>query len=409
MQIQKLMNFSLFHRNPRLHILDGGDHGSAMNNFASIILKDTGVKIKSHEVETHPKYEGVKMIKSLKENADKLYKKVKPGDYVAIPASASSFIINLDAGVREILHIAENFTQENVGSKRNILLAFLRRIADDKTVPDYIDMDKQGFEHLYGLIQSINKFVDKGVNVYIPAGHPSEHVIKYKFEQTGEKPYLYRYVATGKDPEGKVKKFLEELKEQKIQKLNLLGLSKAHMVTIEDLNKNNYIYGAYDSFVTDRARGVHNFSPVRDKNGKLLGYSYHDTSTPEILYDDYNDNDEIENIVKFTGLNIRECLADEKAHQDFKKGKINSDKIYSMKKILSQNEIEAGKLDYLGEYISADKKLVFDTNSRDEVLFQKTNCEGSERPSVVSMWGSCFATLNKIKEDIYKTLGYNNK
>ena len=213
----------------------------------------------------------------------------------------------------------------------------------------------------------------------------------------------------GKDPEGKVKKFLEELKEQKIQKLNLLGLSKAHMVTIEDLNKNNYIYGAYDSFVTDRARGVHNFSPVRDKNGKLLGYSYHDTSTPEILYDDYNDNDEIENIVKFTGLNIRECLADEKAHQDFKKGKINSDKIYSMKKILSQNEIEAGKLDYLGEYISADKKLVFDTNSRDEVLFQKTNCEGSERPSVVSMWGSCFATLNKIKEDIFKTLGYNNK
>ena len=40
MQIQKLMNFSLFHRNPRLHILDVGSHGSTMNNFASIILKD---------------------------------------------------------------------------------------------------------------------------------------------------------------------------------------------------------------------------------------------------------------------------------------------------------------------------------------------------------------------------------
>ena len=80
-----------------------------------------------------------------------------------------------------------------------------------------------------------------------------------------------------------------------------------------------------------------------------------------------------------------------------------------MNEVLSQIEIKERKLDYLGDYISADKQLVFDTNSKGEVLFQKTNCEGSERPSVVSMWGSCFSTLNKIKEDIYKSLGYNNK
>lgn len=91
------------------------------------------------------------------------------------------------------------------------------------------------------------------------------------------------------------------------------------------------------------------------------------------------------------------------------KGKLDFNKIYSMKEVLSPEEIERGKLDYLGKYISADKKHIFDINSKDEVLFQKCNCEGSERPSVVSMWGSCFATFNKIKEDIVKNNNYINK
>ena len=400
-----------FFRKPTLHIIDGGDHAVTMNSFASVILKDTGVKIKHYETELHPQYKGVKMLRGLKEKVDNLVDEAKRGDYAAIPASAPVFVTNLEEGIREFLGRLEFLSPENLASKRKVLLTLIEGLSANKEreYPHYIDLDRQGYEHLPDLIKSINKLVDKGVNVYIPAGHPSEHIIKHIFRQTSETPYLYRFIAKGQDPEGKVKAVLENIRKTKQQRINLLGLSKAHFVTIEGLDKKDYIYGAYNSLVTDRARGVHNFSPVRDKSGKLLGYSYHDTKTPEFPYEKYGGNEEVENIVKFTGLNIRDCLADSKAHQDFKKGKINPDKIYSMNEVLSQIEIKERKLDYLGDYISADKQLVFDTNSKGEVLFQKTNCEGSERPSVVSMWGSCFSTLNKIKEDIYKSLGYNNK
>lgn len=389
-------------RKPTLHILDGGGHSVTMNHFSSTILKDTGVSIKSHEIELHKQYSGLKMIKSLKENVENLVNEIKKGDFVAIPASTSAFITNLEYDVGRFLGRSEELNSQNIASKRNIVLNFLEKYAEVKREleTDSIDLDNQGFEHLPGLIKGINKLVAKGANVYIPAGHPADYIIKYKFDEMNEKPYLYRYIATGKDPDGKVEAVLKHLKENRIGKINLLGLSNAHIVTLEDLNKKDYIFGAYNSLVTDRARGVHNFSPVRDKNGVIQGYSFHDTKTPEFLYEEYGGNDNIKDIVKFVGLNIRECLADEKAHKEFKKGKIDPNKIYEMKQILSEQEIDKDKLNYLGEYISGNKEFVFDTNSKDEVLFQKCNCEGSERPSVVSMWGSCFATFNKIKEDI---------
>ena len=74
--------------------------------------------------------------------------------------------------------------------------------------------------------------------------------------------------------------------------------------------------------------------------------------------------------------------------------------MYKITDVYGEKEIEARKLDLLGQFVNREGKLVFDVNPKGQVVFKKTNCEGSERPSVYSMWGSCFATVNAIKNDI---------
>lgn len=90
-----------------------------------------------------------------------------------------------------------------------------------------------------------------------------------------------------------------------------------------------------------------------------------------------------------------------------KSTKVLPDKLYKISDVFDQNEITGRKLDYLGGFINNDQKLVFDINSKGKILFQKCNCEGSERPSVKSMWGCCFSTIGAIKRDIRKAIGRN--
>ena len=76
--------------------------------------------------------------------------------------------------------------------------------------------------------------------------------------------------------------------------------------------------------------------------------------------------------------------------------------------VLDQGYIERNKLDKVGHLINREQNLIFTTNSQGEILFQKTNCEGSEKPSVMQMWGSCFSTINALKRDISKHRENNN-
>jgi len=57
-------------------------------------------------------------------------------------------------------------------------------------------------------------------------------------------------------------------------------------------------------------------------------------------------------------------------------------------------------MDLQGRYVDKSLKLFFDKNMYGEVVFPKCNCEGSEKPSVLSMWGSCFSVFNAIERDI---------
>ena len=277
-----------------------------------------------------------------------------------------------------------------------------------------MDKNSQDLAYTYGVIDEVNKLVDKGVNVYIPAGHGADSTIKWLAKSQGISDDLYRYIAKQSDPDGKVKRILKEAKEKNWYDFNLLSLCKGHIVNIKGKNNRDYLFTAKDGLANDGERGVYNFSPVRNSYGRLLGYSYHDESTVEYPYNEFNGNDNISNLCKYIGLPYRDFMpsySETKMFREYvKKGYSTAclpDRLYSLRDVFSNEEIKRRKLDTLGHLINNEQNLIFDTNSNGKIIFQKANCEGSEKPSVLSMWGSCFSAINAMARDIKKS--GNNK
>ncbi|MCQ2754214.1 MAG: hypothetical protein MJ231_04100, partial [bacterium] len=46
-------------------------------------------------------------------------------------------------------------------------------------------------------------------------------------------------------------------------------------------------------------------------------------------------------------------------------------------------------------------------NNNGEIVFLKCDCEGSGKPSVLSMWGSCFSVFNAIDRDVKTSQNFN--
>jgi len=391
-------------------ILDGGGHGCSMEHFARAIFKNTDANVKFQRVNVNENLYDVKIMDSLEKTLKELSDDIKPGDFTIIPALALASLRKLKRGIADILNINETLTPQNLNSKKSILLNMLEKIYKNKSKYEkeleYLDQNSQEYGFLWGVIQQINNLSGKGVNMYIPTGHPVDYTIKDLAEKRGQKPDLYRYIATGSDEEGKVKRILDEVKNSGSYNLNLLALSDAHIVNIEGLHKKDYIFSAYDSLANDSERGVYNFYPVRNNSGEVKGYSFQDRSTVEYTYDEYGGNKDIADLLKFTGLKINDFLADTKEHLKLKKlvqqnkdTNVCSDKLYKLNEIYEEPEIRKNKLDYMGGFTTRKRNLVFDVNNQGEIMFQKCNCEGSSRPSVVSMWGSCFAAIKAAKRD----------
>lgn len=85
----------------------------------------------------------------------------------------------------------------------------------------------------------------------------------------------------------------------------MLALSNAHIVNIKNKNNKDFIFAAKDGCMNDGARGVYHFSPVRNSYGKIIGYSFTDTSTVEYPYNEFHANEKIANIAKYVGLQCR--------------------------------------------------------------------------------------------------------
>lgn len=391
----------------KIHIVDGGLHSSTMTHFARGIVKelDDTVDVVLHKVDTHPRYSGLKQMTSVRDQLKLLNDKeiAKPGEYVAITGSAQVYLSFLEErmGLKP-----KTLRPEIIKSYKNDILKFLSDEYDARS----IDPKGQGFEAVSDVIKEINKLEKRGVHVYLPAGHPIEFDLKYRAGLADAKDDLYNYIFTrGREGGDKILPIINEIKSENVYKFNLLALSDAKVVNVRDLSgEKDYIFAAYDNCVNDGARGVYNFYPVRNALGKVLGYSFTDRKTIHYPYNEYPDNAGIENILKFVG----------RSHKDFA-DQYEGNIVHIMKSLLEWEEpvntlpdilyplnIYPKKFpqrnDYLkkGTLFTKDEKLFFDVNDKGEYIFRRCDCEGSGRPSVVSMWGSCFSTLAAIKRDI---------
>lgn len=254
----------------RIHIVDGGAHANVMEHFARAIVKnvDDVVDVIMHKADTNPRYSGIKQMKSVKEKLTLLNEGnlAKPGDYVAIPCSAQVQLNQLSAFLN---YEPKTIKPNNVISYKKKILDYLTSIPT--SARNMLDPNGQGVEHVFGVIEQINALVKKGVNVYLPAGHPIEGALKAKIGEAGKKDDLYKFIYTrGKEGAETVNTAIGELKSANTYKFNLLALSDAHVVNVRDLSgRNDYVFAAYDTCVNDGARGVFNFYPVRTKRGKF--------------------------------------------------------------------------------------------------------------------------------------------
>lgn len=400
----------------KVHIIDGFLHADNMEHFAKAALKRANnvSDVSMHYVECNRHDINTKQMSSVEDMLKSLSGSLRRGDFLALPGLASVPILNLTDRIKSVLRKNINLTPQNLKANRNILLEFLNQIYNYKNYHSseisYLDKNSQDLAYTYGVINEVNKLADKGVNVYIPAGHGADSTIKWLAKSNNCSDDMYRFIAKQSDPDGKIKRLLQEAKERNFYDFNLLSLCKAHIVNIKGRNNRDYLFTAKDGLANDGERGVYNFSPVRNSYGELLGYSYHDESTVEYPYNEFNSNDSISNLCKYVGLQYRDFMPSYNEAKTFKeyikKGYSTAnlpDKLYSLRDVFSPEEIKSRKLDTLGHLINNEQNLIFDTNSRGKIIFQKTNCEGSEKPSVLSMWGSCFSAINALVRDVKKS------
>lgn len=397
-----------------VHIVDAGAHADYMLHFANAI--NNNIDVKMHYTEENKNYKGTKQLKSLEHELELLEKSKNSfkNEYIAIPALASVGILNIEEQYNKVMNSKIILTPENIKSHKKELLSFLKKIYEYpelyKTYINNMDFPKQGIEHTYGVIDKINKLKAKGAKVYIPSGHPHDNTLKWLAGERGLKDELYHYISTGKDTSNKIAYLKKEIINNNWYDFNLLSLSDTNIVGVKSPDGiTDYLFAAYDSCITDGARGVYNLAPVRDnETSKLLGYSFTDTNTIQYPYSDFPHKETTKNIEKFVGKNIKEVLASREDTLKLRKWHNNnslkniapSDKIYAVNDIFTPQEIKINKLYLKGNYVDNSLTLFFDINKNQQVIFKKCNCEGSDRPSIYSMWGSCFAVLNAISRDI---------
>lgn len=394
----------------KVYILDGGNHATNMEHFAHAVSKDMDTEIvKVSTIKGNP---NMKSLKSLEQQLKKLRqnRSVK-NTYVAIPALAGVPILNLQDQYNAVMNENKKFTIENLKSNKENILEFLKLIyenrKDFRKYIDYMDESKQGIEYAYGVIQEINKLIKNGANVYVTSGHLQDQTLKWLAGQRGLKPELYNFIATGQDKNGLIFGLRNEIKNKNWYELNLLSLSDANVVAVKGVKGHqDYMFSVYDSCVNDGARGVYNFTPIR-KNNKIVGYSYTDEKTIEYPFDEFPTNKEVANIAKFVGLKLSDVLATDYETRVLKEnikngyaGRGCANKLYKVKDIFTPEQIVAQKIYLQGEFVDKSLKLFFSQNDKGDVIFKKCDCEGSGKPSVLSMWGSCFAVFNAIARDI---------
>ncbi len=388
-----------------VHILDGGEHACDMVHFAKAISSDMDVNL--HNIETNYKEPSIKQFDSLLNELNSVSKLGKDC-YVAMPCALFLSLQNLQDQVNVINGSNIKLTPQNVKSYKPEIMKMLKQIKDNPSRYSneigYMDPLNQGIKHTYDIINKLDKMAEDGYKIYIPSGHPEHQTLKWLSGEKNKKTELYHYIATGKDIDDSVKTMRSYIQNQGWYDFNILALSNAHIVNLTYKDGNDFLYGAYDSCVTDDAPGVYNLSPVR-QNGQVVGYSFTDQKTSQYPKSEFPDLASVENISKFVGMKLTDVLATKSETEEYKNNTSSrkfENKLFKIEDVFTPYQIKTNKLELKGKYTDYSNKLFFDVNKDGQVIFQNCNCERSDRPSVKSMWGSCFAVFSAIKEDIEK-------
>lgn len=393
-------------------LLDSLQHSKDLQHFAKAINHD--MKINPIEVEVNSNNPLMKQIQSLRNHLSQINsfaEKEKP-DYVAIPASCNVPLLNLSDQINSVCNSNVYLTPKNVLENKEGILDFLKTIFQNPTAHHtniaYMDGLGQGVENAFGLIKEINKAVQNGIKVYIPAGHPQENSIKWMAKEQNLKPELRHYISTGVDPNNSINNLKNNITDRNWYNFNLLNLSDAKNVNLGDVNGNKHLYSAFDSCIKESERGVYNFTPIRE-NEKIAGFSFLDEKTINYPIEEYAKSGNISNISKFVGLPIEKVLAPPTTNEKFMKylrgnSACGSDdfinKIFDVNKVFTPEEISKNKIRLKGDYVDSSLTLYFRANKDGNVIFPNCDYEQSSRPSVVSMWGSCFSLINAINRNI---------
>lgn len=156
------------------------------------------------------------------------------------------------------------------------------------------------------------------------------------------------------------------MKDSNWYDFNLLSLANAEKVALKDKNNNDHLFTSYDGCITRSARGVYNFTPVRDTDGKVKGFSFTDETTVEYPIDKYKMIKNIENLLEYVGKNINEVEANPEEIKNFKKflsGNTHFElndfkgKLFPIEEAFSPEEIKNQRIYLQGEYTDAERKL----------------------------------------------------
>lgn len=382
-----------------IKVLDAGKHMNDLTAALAEGLFGEDVTIEKHPLEENPKDKTLRQMDSLNKNLEKILNSDKKPDYVVLPLAMPLDILNLNDQYERVMGEKFEFTPENVNYNKDKIMKFLLELKNktysNRIYIDYMDPVGQGIERTYDVIQNINKLVANGVKVYIPAGQPNDLSMKWAIQKNDLKPEFYYYLSKNHDVDGKINYLKQDLADKNWYKLNLLCFSDAENVGTLNYKGDKFIYSAYDTNVTQYKKGTLNLYPVRKWNGKIKGYSYYGRNNIGLENIDLRN----EKLKSFVGKHISSVLASDSEHWDFNYlDKANPNKLYDVNKIKKLDNLS--KKELMGRYVDSTLSLFFDINSHGEVIFNKTNIEGSERPSIFGMWGSCFSAINAVISDV---------
>ncbi len=403
LNIRKSTNSKICFCGYKAFILDSGGHSFCLQGLMKNISRS--VELTERSVKAHSEAAALKYVKDLKEELiaiNNLPKSQQPL-FLAIPALIEvplNVLSDRVAGRRQ----HNKLTPFNIKDNKEGILDYLKYLSKehDSWELSHIDRMNIGMGHTHEVIREINKAIENGMEVYIPAGHPEEHYIKGMCVNKGLKPELYHYIATGNDRGNSVQSVIDEVRKNNYYNFNLLALSNAKSVGINNAKGNRHIFSAYDDCVSLYTKGTFNLSPVRLKE-KITGYSFVDEKVPIIAFDEFK---EARSIEKFVGLKVEEVLASDSEHVRLKNINAKSSKTPEEKRFIESvsnklfrvKDIYNGSIDPVkqklkGEYVDYTSTYYFKRNFAGKIIFPQCNCDGTDRPSVHSMWGTCLGVM----------------